>query len=352
MLRINTSYGSLLGYGNNSGYSLYSSLSQMSSVRSGAYSKALKAYYGKNSNTSSIWRNTSSNLSVNSELGSVKRESGELVDSVKKLTATGKNNLFADKEKYDPDEAYKAVSAFVTDYNETLDSANMHYASRDAMDIEGFSEKTAELLVNEIGLHNIPELYELNKSSFSGLAGFGEKKISNILNAIEKSKDCSLASFIFALGIPNVGIKTARDIAKRFGSIEAFRKCTRDELVKIRDVGDIVADSIMGFLSDESLRMQVDKLLSLGVAPENVEKADVSMPLEGKTLVVTGTLSRMDRRSIEALIESLGGKAAGSVSRKTDYVVYGENAGSKLAKATELGVKLLTEDEFFKLIDN
>lgn len=228
----------------------------------------------------------------------------------------------------------------------------VHYASRDAMDIEGFSEKTAELLVNEIGLHNIPELYELNKSSFSGLAGFGEKKISNILNAIEKSKDCSLASFIFALGIPNVGIKTARDIAKRFGNIEAFRKCTRDELVKIRDVGDIVADSIMDFLSDESLRMQVDKLLSLGVAPENVEKADVSMPLEGKTLVVTGTLSRMDRRSIEALIESLGGKAAGSVSRKTDYVVYGENAGSKLAKATELGVKLLTEDEFFKLIDN
>ena len=129
MLRINTSYGSLLGYGNNSGYSLYSSLSQMSSVRSGAYSKALKAYYGKNSNTSSIWRNTNSNLSVNSELGSVKRESGELVDSTKKLTATGENNLFADKDKYDPDKAYKAVSAFVTDYNETLDAANKTWNS-------------------------------------------------------------------------------------------------------------------------------------------------------------------------------------------------------------------------------
>ena len=129
-MRINTSYGSLLGYGGySSGYSLYSSLSQMSSVRSGAYSKALKAYYGKTGNTSSIWRNTNSNSLVNSELGSVKRESGELVDSAKKLTATGKDNLFADKEKYDPDEAYRAVSAFVTDYNETLDAANKTWNS-------------------------------------------------------------------------------------------------------------------------------------------------------------------------------------------------------------------------------
>ncbi|MBO4563251.1 MAG: NAD-dependent DNA ligase LigA [Clostridia bacterium] len=225
-----------------------------------------------------------------------------------------------------------------------------HFASRDAMDIEGFSEKTAELLINEIGLRNIPELYELTEESFSGLAGFGDKRARNILDAIEKSKDCSLASFIFALGIPNVGIKTARDIAGVFGTLDAFRHASRDELVAIRDVGEIVADSIIGFLNDASLSAQIDKLTALGVSPRE-EKADVSAkPLDGKTLVVTGTLERIDRRGIEALIESLGGKAAGSVSRKTDYVVCGENAGSKLDKARELGVTVLTEKEFFDMI--
>lgn len=226
-----------------------------------------------------------------------------------------------------------------------------HFASRDAMDIEGFSEKTAELLINETGLRNIPELYELNEKSFHGLAGFGEKRIANILSAIEKSKDCSLASFIFAVGIPNVGIKTARDIADRFGSIEAFRACTREELVAIRDVGEIVADSIVSFLADASLSAQIDRLLELGVAPRAAEKSSSPALLEGKTLVVTGTLTRMDRHSAEALIESLGGKAAGSVSRKTSYVVCGENSGSKLDKARELGVPVLTEEEFFNMIE-
>lgn len=225
-----------------------------------------------------------------------------------------------------------------------------HFASRDAMDIEGFSEKTAELLINETGLRNIPELYELTPLSFHGLAGFGEKRISNILAAIEKSKDCGLAAFIFALGIPNVGIKTARDIAANFGTLERFRSCTRDELLAIRDVGETVADSILGFLSDSSLSAQVDKLLELGVAPRPVGKDSSPKPLEGKTLVVTGTLSRMDRSSVEALIECLGGHAAGSVSKKTAFVVYGENAGSKLDKARALGVKTLTEEEFFNMI--
>lgn len=225
-----------------------------------------------------------------------------------------------------------------------------HFASRDAMDIEGFSEKTAELLINETGLRNIPELYELTPLSFHGLAGFGDKRISNILGAIEKSKDCELSSFIFALGIPNVGIKTARDIANHFLTLSRFRSCTRDELVALKDVGEIVADSILGFLGDPSLSAQIDKLLSLGVSPREAKKGEDLKPLDGKTLVVTGTLNRMDRRSIEALIESLGGHAAGSVSKKTDFVVAGENAGSKLQKANELGVKVLTENEFFDMI--
>ena len=225
-----------------------------------------------------------------------------------------------------------------------------HFASRDAMDIEGFSEKTAELLINEIGLRNIPELYELTPESFSGLAGFGDKRIANILDAIEKSKACELASFIFALGIPNVGIKTARDIASVFGSMDAFRKATREQLVAISDVGEIVADSILAFLKDERLSAQIDKLLELGVCPREVKKSSSPALLSGKTLVVTGTLERMDRHGIEAHIESLGGKAAGSVSKKTSFVVCGENAGSKLDKARELGVPVLSEAEFFDMI--
>lgn len=227
-----------------------------------------------------------------------------------------------------------------------------HFASRDAMDIEGFSEKTAELLINETGLSDIPGLYELTEESFHGLAGFADKRVSNVLGAIEKSKDCSLASFIFALGIPNVGIKTAKDIAKVFGSIEAFRAAKRDELIAIRDVGEAVADSILGFLSDSSTSSQITKLLELGVKPREEEQSSSPAVLAGKTLVVTGTLSRMDRHGIEALIESLGGKASGSVSRKTSYVVCGENAGSKLDKARELNVPVLTEEEFFSMIEN
>lgn len=227
-----------------------------------------------------------------------------------------------------------------------------HFASRDAMDIEGFSEKTAELLINETGLRNIPELYELTPQSFHGLAGFGDKRIANILSAVEKSKDCSLSSFIFALGIPNVGIKTAKDIAAEFKTIERFRSASSEDLLKIRDVGEIVAESIVDFLTDERLRAQVDKLLALGVKPREEEASSSPALLAGKTLVVTGTLSRMDRHGIEALIESLGGKAAGSVSKKTNYVVCGENAGSKLDKARELGVTVLTEEEFFSMINN
>ena len=225
-----------------------------------------------------------------------------------------------------------------------------HFASRDAMDIEGFSEKTAELLINETGLRDIPGLYELTEASFHGLAGFGDKRVSNVLSAIEKSKDCELASFIFALGIPNVGIKTARDMAQVFGTLERFRGASRDELIAIRDVGEIVADSILGFLSDASLSAQIDRLLALGVKPREAVKDLSPKPLEGKTLVVTGTLTRLDRHGIEALIESLGGHAAGSVSKKTDFVVYGESAGSKLDKARSLGVKTLTEAEFFEMI--
>lgn len=226
-----------------------------------------------------------------------------------------------------------------------------HFASRNAMDIEGFSEKTAELLADEIGLTKISELYELTPTSFSGLAGFGQKKISNILAAIDKSKDCELAAFLFALGIPNVGNKTAKDLAAYFRTLDSVRNASKEELLSIPDIGDIVANDIIDFFSDAHIASQVDRLLELGVKPREPKAKTTAAFVDGKTFVVTGTLSRMGRKEIEDLITSLGGKASGSVSKKTDYVIAGENAGSKLDKANQLGVNVLSEDEFFSAIE-
>ena len=224
-----------------------------------------------------------------------------------------------------------------------------HYASRDAMDIDTFSEKTAALFVEELKLKSIPDLYDLGPQDYMGLQGFGERRINNLLAAIERSKDCTLGAFIFAIGIPNVGAKTAKDLARRFGTIEALRSATVEKLTEVPDVGEIVARSIVEFFADPSIATQVDRLLAHGVKPRP-EEVQQDSPISGKTIVVTGTLEKLDRRQAEALIESLGGKAAGSVSKKTDYVLAGESAGSKLTKARELGVRVLNEQEFFELI--
>lgn len=224
-----------------------------------------------------------------------------------------------------------------------------HYASRDAMDIDTFSEKTAALFVEELKLKSIPDLYDLGPQDYMGLQGFGERRINNLMAAIERSKDCTLGAFIFAIGIPNVGAKTAKDLARRFGTIEALRSATVEQLTEVPDVGEIVARSIVEFFTDPSIATQVDRLLAHGVKPRP-EEVQQDSPISGKTIVVTGTLEKLDRRQAEALIESLGGKAAGSVSKKTDYVLAGESAGSKLTKARELGVRVLNEQEFFELI--
>lgn len=220
-----------------------------------------------------------------------------------------------------------------------------HYASRDAMDIDTFSEKTAALFVEELKLKSIPDLYDLGPQDYMGLQGFGERRINNLMAAIERSKDCTLGAFIFAIGIPNVGAKTAKDLARRFGTIEALRSATVEQLTGVPDVGEIVARSIVEFFADPSIATQVDRLLAHGVKPRP-EEVQQDSPISGKTIVVTGTLEKLDRRQAEALIESLGGKAAGSVSKKTDYVLAGESAGSKLTKARELGVRVLNEQEF------
>ena len=225
-----------------------------------------------------------------------------------------------------------------------------HYASRDAMDIESLSDKTAAQLIEDLGIQSIPELYALTHEQLVALDRFGKKKAQNLLDAIEKSKTRPLGAFLFALGIPNVGNKTAKDLAKRFGNLDDVRKATREELLAIPDIGGIVAESILSFFGDSNIASQIDALLAYGVSPQREQAANISSPIAGKTIVVTGTLPTLGRREAELLIEQNGAKAAGSVSKNTDYVLYGESAGSKLDKARELNVSLLTEQEFLELI--
>lgn len=226
----------------------------------------------------------------------------------------------------------------------------VHYGCRAAMNIEGFSEKTAEQLFEKLDVKSISDLYKLEKEQLLTLEKFGEKKAQKVLDAIEKSKDCQLNSFIYALGIPNVGVKTAKDLVAKFKSIEGLKKATFEELVSVSDVGDIVAKCVLEFFKEEKVISTIDELLMLGVKPFYEEKEIIESLFEGKTVVVTGSLKNYTRTSIKEKFESLGAKVSGSVSKKTDYVLAGEEAGSKLTKAIDLGVKVLNEEEFEEMI--
>lgn len=223
-----------------------------------------------------------------------------------------------------------------------------HFAGRDAMDIDTFSEKTAEQLVDAGLLQEADQLYRLTAEQLTGLDRFGEKKAAKLVTAIEASKHRRLDAFIYAIGIPNIGVKTARDLAERFGSMDALRAATAEELTGMDDVGEIVAESVRGFFADPANRRLVDALLAEGVVPEAPQRPAEGGAFEGMTVVVTGTLASMSRAEAEEAVRQAGGKAAGSVSKKTSLVVYGEAAGSKLTKAQALGVPVADEAEFLR----
>ena len=223
-----------------------------------------------------------------------------------------------------------------------------HFAGRDAMDIDTFSEKTAEQLVDAGLLQEADQLYRLTAEQLTGLDRFGEKKAAKLVAAIEASKHRRLDAFIYAIGIPNIGVKTARDLAERFGSMDALRAATAEELTGMDDVGEIVAESVRGFFADPANRRLVDALLAEGVVPEAPQRPAEGGAFEGMTVVVTGTLASMSRAEAEEAVRQAGGKAAGSVSKKTSLVVYGEAAGSKLTKAQALGVPVADEAEFLR----
>ena len=225
----------------------------------------------------------------------------------------------------------------------------IHFCSRSAMDIEGLGEAACELLLQQ-GLAKTPaDLYRLTKDDLMRLEGFQTKKAENILAALEKSKQNELGALLFGLGIRNIGEKAAKLLAARFGTLQAVENATHEELLSIEGFGEIMAESVLQYFADDNNRKLCGDLLSLGLRPWVRQQA--SAALAGMTFVVTGTLPGYSRDEIENLIEKNGGKAAGSVSKKTSYVVAGEAAGSKLAKAQSLGVPVLTEQQLLELIE-
>ena len=226
-----------------------------------------------------------------------------------------------------------------------------HFASRDAMDITGFSEKTADLLYDRLNVRDAADLYHLTAEQLQSLDGFQDKRAQNLIDALEASKHCPLSRFLLAIGIPNIGRRTARDLSAAFSTLEGVRGASLEALQGIDEIGEIVAQSVIDFFSYPENQRMIDRLLAAGVKPQEEAKQEGGA-FTGLTLVVTGTLPTFSRQEAEAFIREHGGTAAGSVSRKTSYVVAGENAGSKLTKAQSLGIPIIDEDTLRRMAQN
>ena len=225
-----------------------------------------------------------------------------------------------------------------------------HFASRNAMDIEGLSEKTIGQLMEDLDIKDIYEIYDLTYDDLIKLDRFADKKANNLISAIEASKDVDLNSFIYAIGIPNVGERTARDLANKFRDFDRLRKATVEQLIEIDDIGLITAENIVEFFSDERISKAIDTLLSKGINIRKLENDNKKNSLETKTFVITGTVENYKRDDIKKLIEDNGGKVTGSVSKNTDVLICGEKAGSKLTKAKELEIEIYEDEKLYNFL--
>ena len=227
--------------------------------------------------------------------------------------------------------------------------ALLHFAQRRAMDIEGLGDKIVDQMVDLNLVRTPADLYRLGFAALVNMERMGEKSADNLLQSISQSKKTTLARFIFGLGIRHVGESTAKDLAKHFGGIHALMDAPMDELLMVNDVGPVVADSIVSFMSEPHNREVIEQLLASGIEFQN-EGRTTTVDLSGKTFVLTGTLPTLSRDQAKELLEAAGAKVAGSVSQKTSFVVAGSEAGSKLDKATELGIPILDEVALLKLL--
>jgi len=224
-----------------------------------------------------------------------------------------------------------------------------HFASREAMDIDGLGISICESLINN-GLIKTPaDLYYLDAAEVAKLDRMGEKSASNLIAAIENSKTQGLARLLCAFGIRQVGTKASKVLARHFQTMDKLMEATVEELTEVSDIGPITAGFIRQWLDQSQSQHQIQRLREAGVSMESTEAVQDTR-FKGMTFVLTGTLEKFKRSEAAAIIEKLGGKASGSVSKKTTYVLAGENAGSKLTKATELGITIISEDEFEQMI--
>lgn len=229
----------------------------------------------------------------------------------------------------------------------SMERERILYATR-AFGIEGLGGKRIEHFINAGFLQTAPDIFRLKKEEIAELEGYGEKSANQIVDEIQAHKNIDLADFIVGLGIPNVGSETAFDLAQKFGSLEELREATQEELVAVEDIGDIVAASVVNFFTSDRAKKLLDDYEAVGIKIKKPER--VSSKLKGKTFVVTGTLEKFSREEAKEAIRKNGGDASGSVSKKTDFVVVGENSGSKLDDARKLGVKTLSEKQFLDML--
>ncbi len=218
------------------------------------------------------------------------------------------------------------------------------------MDIEGLSEKTAQLLYDKLGLRECSDIYRYIYDDFAPLEGFKDKKINNILGAIQKSKQVSLERFIYAIGIGGVGKVAAKDLAKAFKSIENLKNAAKEDLIALENVGEITAEAIVNWFQDKENLAEINNLFASGVCPETKQNIVKSSIFGGQFVVLTGTLQEFKRSEAQKIIEENGGECQSSVTAKTTLVVAGEAAGSKLDKAKKLGIKIIDEAEFKEMI--
>lgn len=224
-----------------------------------------------------------------------------------------------------------------------------HFASKDAMDIDGFSEKTAEQFYNELHLTSPVQLMQLKKEDIAGLDRFGDKKAENLVSAVAAAKDTTMDRLLFALGIDGIGKKTAKDLSAKFGTFEALAQADKDALLAVDGIGGILADNILAWFADEGNKKLLSYLYASGVSVREAEKK--SGVFDGMRIVLTGSLPTYKRGEATALIENNGGEVASSVSKTVDMVLAGEDAGSKLDKAKKLGIKIIDENEFVAMLN-
>lgn len=226
-----------------------------------------------------------------------------------------------------------------------------HFTSRNAMDIEGLSEKTIAQLMEELDINEVDDIYDLTYDDLIKLDRFGDKKTKNLLNAIEASKKVDLDNFIYAIGIPNVGERTSRDLANKFKNFDALRNASAEDLSYIDDIGEITAQNIVDYFKDSNISKSIDNLLEKGIEISEVKADNNSNSLNDMTFVITGTIDNYKRDDIKKLLESNGAKVTGSVSKNTDVVLAGEKAGSKKDKAQDLGIEIYENDKLYDFLE-